>query len=493
MMRCRASIVALVSLPLLAGCNRSPASRPDAAELPDAARHVLAGLRPAIAIEGEAPIHWSLAERMQRFHVPGVSIAVIDHDSIVWAHGFGVKEAGTPDSVTTETMFQAGSISKPTFAVGVMRLVQDGRLDLDRDVNATLTTWKVPDNRFTATEKVTLRRLLSHSAGLTVHGFPGYAAGTRVPTVPQVLDGMPPANTAPVRVDTVPGTISRYSGGGTTVAMLAVMDLTRQPFPQWMQATVLGPAGMTHSTYQQPLPTSLAARAASGHTVSGEVVAGKYHTYPEMSAAGLWTTPSDLARLAIELERTYAGRSETLINRSTLMQMLTTQKEPFGIGYRLDGSGRDLEFFHRGDDEGFVAGFFAFPERGQGAVVMTNGQQGTRVIDEILASLATEYGWPHHGQHTVPRVAIDSMRLHDLAGVYRLAMTGAPAILDTVSVEDGRLYMSAGEMIDRVELVAQSDSAFLVRETGTPIRFITNRQHRTDGMRVLDMVGTKIR
>jgi hypothetical protein len=140
-----------------------------------------------------------------------------------------------------------------------------------------------------------------------------------------------------------------------------------------------------------------------------------------------------------------------------------------------------------------VAGFFAFPERGQGAVVMTNGQQGTRVIDEILASLATEYCWPHHGQHTVPRVAIDSMRLHDLAGVYRLAMTGAPAILDTVSVEDGRLYMSAGEMIDRVELVAQSDSAFLVRETGTPIRFITNRQHRTDGMRVLDMVGTKIR
>lgn len=232
------------------------------------------GLRPSITITGEGPVRWTLADRMAHHKVPGLSVAVIDSGRIVWARGFGVKEAGGTDSVTTETLFQAGSISKPTFAVGLMRLVQDGRLSLDEDVNVKLTSWKVPENRFTATEKVTLRRLLSHNAGLTVHGFPGYEAGTPVPTVVQVLDGIKPANTAAVRVDTFPGAISRYSGGGTTVAMLVTTDVTQKSFPALMKELILGPAGMRHSTYDNPLPDTLAAGAATGTYSDGKLVKG---------------------------------------------------------------------------------------------------------------------------------------------------------------------------------------------------------------------------
>lgn len=404
---------------------------------------------------------------MQHYHVPGVSIAVIDSGKIAWARGFGLKEAGGTDSVTPTTIFEAGSISKPTFALGVMRLVQDGKLDLDQNVNDKLTSWHVPDNKFTVKEKVTLRRILSHNAGLTVHGFPGYEAGTPVPTVPQVLDGVTPANTAPVRVDTFPGAISRYSGGGTTIAMLLVTDVMKEPFPTFMQTNVLGPAGMVHSTYEQPLPVARRPDAATAHDASGKPYPGKYHTYPEMSAAGLWTTPSDLATLAIVLQHTYAGQSSAVIDQHTFDQMLTVQKAPFGIGYEVTGSGPTLEFAHDGDDAGFVARFIAYPERGQGLVIMTNGDNGGKLIEEITSVVAEKYGWPDHQQVVRSAVPVDSQRLASIAGVYHFPTENA----DVVIRADGGKLFAILPPADTTQLYAESDSAFFTADEGMPVVF----------------------
>lgn len=199
------------------------------------------------------------------------------------------------------TLFQAGSISKPVAALAALRLVEQGKLSLDEDVNAKLVSWKVPGNEFTKEQKVTLRRLLTHSAGLTVHGFPGYAAGAQVPTLVQVLNGEKPANTPAIRVDTVPGRLWRYSGGGYTIMQQLLIDVTQKSFPELMRQLVLEPAGMKHSTYEQPLPPARAGEAATAHDANGQPVKGQFHTYPEMAAAGLWTTPTDLALLAIEL------------------------------------------------------------------------------------------------------------------------------------------------------------------------------------------------
>ena len=224
----------------------------------------IAGLRPQVEIEGRPQSRWTLAERMAHYKVPGISVAIISGGKVVWAGGFGVKEAGTNDSVTATTLFQAASISKPVTATAMLRLVSEGKVALDTNVNRYLKSWQVPDNKFTATEKVTLRRIASHSAGLTVHGFPGYAEGAPVPTVVQILNGAKPANTAAVRVDTTPGAIWRYAGGGTTIEQLIMTEVTGEPFPALMKRLVLDPAGMTHSTYEQPLPEARWAEAARG-------------------------------------------------------------------------------------------------------------------------------------------------------------------------------------------------------------------------------------
>jgi CubicO group peptidase (beta-lactamase class C family) len=244
-------------------------------------------------------------------------------------------------------------------------LVEDGRLSLDDDVNRCLKQWKLPENDFTKDEKVTLRRILSHSAGLTVHGFPGYAVGAPQPTLVQVLDGVEPANTSAIRVDVIPGSTNRYSGGGYTLMQQMVIEATGKPFPEFMQQAVLTPLLMSASTYEQPLPKEKAATAATGYYANGNEVEGKWHIYPEMAAAGLWTTASDLARFAIGIQQAMAGKSNPVISQSMTRQMLTVHKGNSGLGFGLGGSGKTLSFAHGGRDEGFDAFLIAYAESGQ--------------------------------------------------------------------------------------------------------------------------------
>ena len=279
-----------------------------------------------------------ITAEMARRQVPGLSLAIIQ-DGKIQARAYGVLEQGSTRPVTTETLFQAGSISKPVAAAGALRLVEQGKLSLDAPVNDYLTGWKVPANRFTATRPVTLAGILSHTAGLTVHGFPGYAVNTQVATVRQVLDGAPPANTAPIRVDTTPGSIWRYSGGGYTVMQQMVADVTGRPFPEVLRESVLLPFGMTSSSYAQPLPAELAARTAAGYYQDRSLVEGRWHLYPEMAAAGLWTTATDLARFAVGIQETLAGRSPAVLSQAMARRMTTEVMGGYGLGLALSKRG----------------------------------------------------------------------------------------------------------------------------------------------------------
>jgi len=282
-------------------------------------KRVEQGLLPAVLIKGDQS--WSIAERMKFHKVPGLSIAVIKDFKIDWARAYGVKDIETNEPVTTETIFQAGSISKSVNAMVAMKKVEQGKLSLDEPINNKLVTWKLPENEFTKTKKVTLRHLLSHTAGTTVHGFPGYAVTKTVPTVVQVLDGTAPANTAAVRVDFEPGSKFRYSGGGTTISQLAITDIEKKPYPQIAKETVLDPLQMKNSTYSNPLPEDWRKQAASGHKQDGGVVPGKIHVYPEMAAAGLWTTPTDLAKFGIETQLSLAGKSNKVLTKESVDAM----------------------------------------------------------------------------------------------------------------------------------------------------------------------------
>lgn len=408
---CRLTALLLCGAALSLPAREARADEPPPAAAPAKAAsteariaRVIEGLRPETETAGEPKVRWTLADRMAHYNVPGVSIAVIDGGKIVWAKGFGVRETGKNDPVDEQTLFQAASISKPVAAIGVMKLVKAGTLDLDTDVNTYLKSWKLPDSPFTSKSKVTLRDLLSHSAGLTVHGFLGYPLGSRLPTIPEVLDGEPPAISPPVRSERAPGLGFKYSGGGTTVAQLVVSDVTDKDSAEFLNENVLKPLGMASSTYQQPLPASLAGKAASGHHGSpAKALEGKWHVYPMVFAAGLWTTPTDLCRMELAVQRAFAGDTKGPLDPGTVKEMLTVTAEPLGIGFFLQGKGDRLRFYHGGSNDGFLSFFEAYAKGGKGYAVMINGDTSGALLGEIGRAIKAEYGWPDDGvNHVAP-------------------------------------------------------------------------------------------
>lgn len=428
---------------------------------------VESGLAARIQVSGEPADAWTLADRMAYYKVPGVSIAVIKDGKIAWAKGYGVLETGKSKAVDADTIFQAGSISKPTAGVAALRMVEQGKFKLDGPINDALKSWKLPDSEFTKDQPVTLRHILSHGAGLTVHGFPGYAEGKAVPTAPQVLDGAAPANTAPVRSFQKPGQGWRYSGGGYTIMQLAMTDVSGKDFPTLTNELVLKPAGMTRSSYVNPLPMTNRANAATAHKRDGTVVPGHSHTYPEMAAAGLWTTPSDLSRLALSVVASTRGDKGALLGPEMTKQMLTKQIGTYGLGFELADRGDGQTFSHGGSDEGFEAYFFAYADGRGGAVIMTNGQNGGRLSQEILASLASAYGWKFGAPITrsAPVLALTPERAAGFAGDFVVKAPNQPDLNVTITAEDAKLWIEAAPVIPRQRFYVASDTEAFTPES----------------------------
>jgi CubicO group peptidase (beta-lactamase class C family) len=373
---------------------------------------------PATLAANGTPLHLRIEDLMRLYKVPGLSLAIIDDYKIICAKSYGITESEGAVKVSPRTLFLAGSVSKVPAAVGALSLVERGLLSLDEDVNLKLKGWKVPENEFTSDQKVTLRRILSHTSGLSVHYFPGYFTDQPLPTLPQILDGEKPANTGPVRVTYVAGTSWHYSGGGVLVEQHLMTDVTHTSFPRLMRETVFSKIGMEDSFYEQPLPERLAARAATGTYASGKSVRGRWHIYPEMAAAGLWTTPTDLAKLAIEVALAKQGRSNRVLSQSMTRQMLQPQiyqvaevalgnkqhVDHMGLGFFLGDDKRPDLFGHIGDDEGFQAMFYMFGDSGQGAVVMANSEHGILLGDYLMQRIATEFHWKEFFSADRPRV-----------------------------------------------------------------------------------------
>ncbi len=383
-------------------------------------RHIQNAILDPILVKGTPIKPATLAERMKSLHVPGVSIAFIHDGKIGWTRGFGVAATGGPP-VTPNTLFQAASISKPVTALAVLNLVQTGKLNLDADVNLYLKSWKIPDNEFISNKPVTVRELLTHTAGMTVHGFPGYATGQPIPTLLQVLNGDTPANTPPIRVDTVPGSAWRYSGGGYVVLQQLLHDVTGKPFPTLMQDVVLTPIGMAHSEYAQPLPADKRELAATPYDQDGKAVSGGPHTYPEMAPAGLWTTPSDLARYAIEVQNSLQGSSNRVLSKQMAIEMLKPGGlGGWGLGLEIGGSTEAPYFEHGGANAGFMSLLVSY-NHGDGAVVMTNGDRGGLLTNEIVRTIAHEYHWPDFEPKERSVVVLAPNQLDAFVGYYRLS------------------------------------------------------------------------
>ncbi len=361
--------------------------------LPAAPRPFENGLRRAIAVAGQQQARFALPARMDHYRVPGVSVAVIEGCRIVDARGFGSSAGGGP-AITPRTFFQAGSISKTVTALAALRLVEQRKLPLDGDVRLLLKSWQLKDSPQLATSAVTLRRLLNHSAGLNQVGGKGYDPGAPLPTLAQILDGAPPANTPPIRVEKIPGTEWAYSSGGYYMAQALMADATGEPFAPLAERLVFRPAGMTLSTFAQPLGAGRSQLAARAVGPDGSPMTGGWRVNPELAAGGLWTTPSDLARLLIALAHDIRGESERLLGRESASQLMKPGLKNWGLGVELGAPGGPRRIGHTGHNVGYVSEYVIYPDSCQGAVVMTNADQGGWLVTEILRAIGDAYRWP---------------------------------------------------------------------------------------------------
>ncbi len=329
---------------------------------------------------------------MEMYHVRGVSIAVVRNGQIDWAKGYGVREYGKPERVDSNTLFQAASISKPVSGVVSLRMVDKGELTLDENINLKLQSWKVPENEFTKKQSITLRRLLSHSAGLPMHGVPEFTADAELPTLVQILDGDWYVSAESVRPFIEPGTMFRYSGGGYIVLQVLLTDIAKRPFEELARDLVLQPAGMLSNTFEQPLLQQFWPRAAVGHLNNKTPLMGLWHTLPEQAAGGLWTTPTDLASFMIELWRSYQGLSDTLLPKYLAREMLTRQIDDFGLGLSLPSAGV-FRFQHSGGNDGYRCFMVLSIVVPDGVVIMTNGDSGEKLIWKVFELIEHSYRW----------------------------------------------------------------------------------------------------
>lgn len=338
---------------------------------------------------------FTLKEVMDKYHVPGLSIAVIRDFEIHWAKGYGVADVSTGASIENDTLFQAASISKPVAAMAVLKAVEEGKFSLDDDINKILKSWQLPRDGFTSGRPVTPRALLSHTSGTgDGFGFPGYHPSAPLPTTVQILDGQSPSNVGAVRMERPPLTGMKYSGGGVTIMELALVDAVGKPFPQILEEWVLGPIGMTNSAYEQPLGPKRDQKAARAHDGEGKARDAKWHVYPELEAAGLWTTSIDLAKLAIEVQKSLRNESNRVLTRESVREMM----EPVGVGdyavgFGISKVGEGWYFGHGGANWGFRCELDAHKLKGYGVAIMTNGDNGGMVIRELKDRIARAYDW----------------------------------------------------------------------------------------------------
>ncbi|TCC87238.1 serine hydrolase [Pedobacter frigiditerrae] len=417
---------------------------------------------------------YSLKERMEKYKVNGLSIVVIKNYKIAWAKGYGWADVAQKKPVSTKTLFQAGSISKSLNGVAMLKLVQDGKLDLYKDINNYLSSWKFPYDSLSKGKKITTANLLSHTAGLSGHGFGGYMKGEAIPTIYEILDGKKPANSEAVRSMYEPGKTAEYSGGGITISQLMLTDITGKKYEDYMLQQVLQPLGMTESFFSEPTPSKKNLLASGYYPDGKKANEGGYNFYPEMAAASLWTNPTDLAKYIIETQLSLKGKSAKVLSQKMTMLRLTPYIDnESAMGVFIKQKGNEKYFTHSGGTKGFISEYIGSFENGNGVVVMTNSAN-PGLTKEIFNSVALVYNWKGFYKPEINKtisLPIDLMQKY--VGNYQ--WQGKPV---AISIENGQLWLNAAV---KSRLYFTSNSAFYLAEREAHFKFSTAPNGLVDG------------
>ena len=421
--------------------------------------------------------NWNLQGRMTYHNIHGVSIAVIHNYKLEWARGYGWADTSDKRPVTNQTLFQAASISKSLNAVGALRLVKNKKLDLAKDINSYLTSWKFPyDTSKTHNSPITVTHLLSHTAGLSVHGFPGYKWTDGLPTDDEILDGKAPANTAAVRSEFEPGRRVKYSGGGTTISKKIIMDISGEGYDEFMAKEVLQPLGMSQSFYNQPPPPGSFPYLATAYYRDGTPISGKFHIYPEQAADGLWTNPTELAKYIIEMQLTLEGKSSRVLSKELVQTMFTPTIDNAALGVFIETRGSRKYFGHGGSNAGFRCQYYGSLDRGDGVVVMVNSDNAG-IIPEIINGVASVYGWTGFSNRAIKQIVpVNVDTLATYIGTYNFETTTLQ-----VTQKDQSLFLSQNES-NPVRMYFTSPTDFFIKEVSAEFRFQKNEQGIVDAI-----------
>ena len=377
---------------------------------------------------------WNILDRMKYYKVPGVSIAVIKDYKIDWAKGYGLADTNQKTQVTTETMFSAGSISKFLMAVTALKMVENEQIDLEKPINNYLTSWKITENDFTKKVPITLRMLLSHSAGTSQSSYFGFTPTQPLPNIVEILSGAKISETRPVIVNSEPNKEFRYSGGGSMIAQLALMDVSKQSFSALTQQILFDKLGMKNSTFEQPLPAKFIKQSSWAYS-DASWFKGMPYVYPQQAAAGLYTTPTDLAKFFIDVQKSYIGNGK-ILSQATTTEMLSAQhkvsdgayNEQIGVGPFLiqranntDPNGVYFEF--TGVNAGFLAYGIASITNGNGVMIMLNsGDDVNGLGKEIRRAVAKVYNWTNFLPTDLNPINLPDTTLDKYVGRYRMGI-----------------------------------------------------------------------
>ena len=448
------------------------------------------GLRPnaAILFADSAVKQYKISERMNYYGVPSVSIAVIHNGKLAWAKAYGVANDSTQRKVDSRTLYQAASLSKTVNAFAILRLVQAGKLALDQDIRPYLKSWNFPDNELSKGKMITLSNLLSHTAGLSTGGFMGYAKGDSLPTINEMLDGKHPANSETVKPIFAPGTHYQYSGGGILVTRKILMDHIAWDYAGLMDQQVLQPLGMTSSTYAQPLPAGVN-NFALGYDHNRKPMPGQYTVTPELAPDGLWTTPSDYAKLVISIQRSLSEKGGLLDKKiaETMVSPVLPGSDA-ALGTFILEHGGEKYFWHRGANKGYRSIYYGSCTTGDGVVVMINSDND-QILDEIVNSVAVTYNWKSFYEPEVRKLAaLPAATVLTYTGEYH---SEHPSLTIIVRQKDGALELSVGSGHTFEKLYFTSlTSFFLMSSPDTQASFTIEDTGKVFGLQV--MQGNKI-
>ena len=470
-------ILALVTLCVACSQSTEPLEAPSPPE-PSGQEQVESFLQPSIVIKGDDYSNWSLDERRAFYGVPSASVAIAKDGEIEWAAGYG-------DGIDADTLFQAASLSKAVAAAGIATLAAEKGVGLDDDLTPLMTSLDLEAMNGSG-KPITLRALLSHTNGATVSGFPGYPRSGPVPTNLELIQGSEITNTDPVIFNPIEDGVRKYSGGGYQVAQAWAEEASGEDFAQLMDRLVLQPIGMTSSTFAQPLPDEMATgNVAEAFTGDAEMVEGGWHVYPEQSAAGLWTTPSDYARFMLALMGAAAGDATLGLDPAIAKEMTIAVAENYGLGMGLQRpQGDERRWMHSGSNRGYRCTAMGFPDRGDVIVVMTNHPRGFPLLGEINRAGNRTYDWPRTPPMEIERFVMSDAELAGFSGAY--AREGDTDILFDVSVNGRDLFAQVRAYDYAFTLIPLSRSTFIDPGDLEEARF-----EQVDGLWVMESGGSK--